>query len=321
MSGERNPYRERNHKMSPIAESPRTTESPHATTGFPARFFAAAFGFTWAFWVLAALADNGLITLPVPSDLLLQVGGFGPMVAALALTATANGRAGLRSLLGRALRWRVAPIWYAVVLVGPFLFQLTGMVIHAALGGQPPDLAALAGMVPSVLVQSVFVLLLVATAEEFGWRGYALPRLQARHNALLASVILGVVWAVWHLPLFFNPDTSYSNTPFWVWMVFLLPYAVVQTWVYNGTGGSLLMCMMLHAVVNSSGNLWMAIPAYGAADVLTTAVQVHVYLMQAAVLFIAAAAIVAVYGPRNLSRRPRQVAEPTTSGGKITSKA
>jgi hypothetical protein len=61
--------------MSPIAESPRTTESPHATTGFPARFFAAAFGFTWAFWILAALADNGLITLPVPSGLLLSVVG------------------------------------------------------------------------------------------------------------------------------------------------------------------------------------------------------------------------------------------------------
>jgi membrane protease YdiL (CAAX protease family) len=312
MSGERNPYRERNHKMSPIAESPRTTESPHATTGFPARFFAAAFGFTWTFWILAALADNGLITLPVPSGLLLSVGGFGPMVAAIVLTSIASGRSGVRSLLGRALRWRVAPIWYAVVLAGPFLLQLTGMGIHVALGGQPPDLAALAGMVPSVLLQSVFILFLVATAEEFGWRGYALPRLQARHNALISSLILGVVWALWHLPLFFNPDTSYSNTPFWVWMVFLLPYAIVLTWVYNGTGGSLLMCLVLHAVVNASGSLWMAIPAYGAADNLGVAVQVHVYLIQAAVMFIAAAAIVIARGPLNLSREPRQIAEPAT---------
>jgi len=271
-------------------------------------FFVAAFSFTWAFWIVASLADNGVIGLPVSSDLLLSVGGFGPMVAALALTASASGRAGLRSLLGRALSWRVAPIWYAVVLAGPFLFQLTGMGVHAALGGQPPDLGALVGMAPSVVLQSVFVLLLVATAEEFGWRGYALPRLQARLNALLASTILGVVWAVWHLPLFFDPNTSYSNTPFWVWMVFLLPYAVVQTWVYNGTGGSLLMCMMLHAVVNSSGNLWAAIPAYGGADAATIAVQVHVYLIQAAVLFVVAVAIVAACGPLDLSRRPRQTA-------------
>lgn len=298
--------------MTTIAESPRTTESPHATTGLPVRFFAAAFGFTWAFWILAALADNGLISLPISSDLLLSVGGFGPMVAAVALTASANGRAGLRSLLGRALRWRVAPVWYVVVLAGPFLLQLAGMGIHVALGGQPPDLAALAGMVPMVLLQSVFVLVLVATAEEFGWRGYALPRLQARHNALVSTLILGVVWALWHLPLFFNPNTSYSNTPFWVWMVFLLPYAIVLTWIYNGTGGSLLMCLVLHAVVNSSGNLWMAIPAYGAADNLGVAVQVHVYLIQAAVLFVAAAAIVAGCGPLNLSRRSRQVAEPAT---------
>src|SRR5215204_4987726 len=97
--------KQRPREMSPTAVGARTA------TSFPLKFFAAAFGFTWAFWVLAALADNGLITLPVPSDLLLQLGGFGPMVVALALTASANGRTGLRSLLGRALRWRVAPIW------------------------------------------------------------------------------------------------------------------------------------------------------------------------------------------------------------------
>src|SRR3712207_5837828 len=160
----------RGERLRPRAGSP-TAVASRTAPGFPSTFFVAAFSFTWAFWIVATLADNGVVAFPVSSDLLLAVGGFGPMVAALALTASISGRAGLRSLLGRAMRWRGAPIWYAVVLVGPFLFQMTGMGVQTAFGGQPPDLGALAGMVPSVLLQSVFVLLLVATAEEFGWRG------------------------------------------------------------------------------------------------------------------------------------------------------
>ena len=159
-------------------------------------------------------------------------------------------------MLVRVVCWRVSPVWYVVALLGPILLYLAAMALNVALGGQPPDLATLIGSLPIVLAISVYMLIFVALGEEVGWRGYALPALQARYGALLASVILGVIWALWHLPQFFNPDTIYSNLPFILQLVLQVPFAILITWVYNSTRGSVLMVMLLHAVFNAGGQLW-----------------------------------------------------------------
>jgi len=225
------------------------------------------------------------------------------MVAAVAITAQEGGRAELRSLLSRVVRWRVAPIWYGVALLGPLVLTLGAMALHVVFGGQPPDLLAMIGALPTVLALSVYMLIQVGIGEEIGWRGYALPKLQTGYSALVSSVILGMLWALWHLPLFFNPATSYSNTPFWVFLVFLLPFPIMYTWIFNSTGGSVLMVMILHAVTNASiGPLWRAIP-----EVTTAVSNSNVYLFQGAVLWAAAIVVVLVYGARNLSRKSRQV--------------
>jgi uncharacterized protein len=285
-----------------------TTATPSRTAtrrAFPLKFVLVAFAFTWIFWWLAVLEARGMISsLPVPA---LFLGAFGPMVAAVAITAQEGGRAGLRSLLSRVVRWRVAPIWYGVALLGPIALQLLAMGPHVILGGQPPDILAMVGMLPTVLVTSVYMLIQVGIGEEIGWRGYALPKLQSGYSALLASLILGVIWTLWHLPVFFNPATSYSRTPSWVFLVFLLPVSIVITWVFNSTEGSVLMVMILHAVLNASSPLWRAIPEYGAMESTTTAVITHIYLVQVAVLWVGAVIVVLVYGVSNLSRKPRQV--------------
>ncbi len=187
-----------------------TTVVPARTAGaFPLKYIAVAFSFTWTFWWLAVLDERGLISLPIPVVL---IGSFGPLVAAVAVTAQESGRAGLRTLLGRIVRWRVAPIWYGVALLGPVLIYLAAMALHVLLGGQPPDLSALIGALPLVMVLAVYFLIVAGLGEEVGWRGYALPKLQARCGALLSSVILGVMWASWHLPLFFNPRSGPTAT-------------------------------------------------------------------------------------------------------------
>jgi membrane protease YdiL (CAAX protease family) len=123
-------------------------------------------------------------------------------------------------------------------------------------------------------------------------------------------LILGVVWASWHLPVFFNPDTSYNNVPFFLFLAFIVPVTVLMTWLFNSTGGSVLMVMLFHAVLNTADELWKVLPEYSvepptAAE--AAAAGAHYYLMVAIVLWVAAIVLVLVYGPRNLSRRPRQV--------------
>jgi len=278
-----------------------------ATRAFPLKYFVIAFAFTWLFWGLQLLAVRDLIPA-LPG--LTVIGTLGPLVAAVIVTAQESGRAGLRSLLGRIVRWRVAPIWYAVAILGPLALALGAIALHVALGGQPPSLVAMIGALPILLIYVVYMLIFVALGEEVGWRGYALPALQARYSALISSVILGVMWGLWHLPLFFNPDTFYSNLPFIVWLAFIVPFAILITWVFNSTGGSVLMAMFFHAVMNASTEVWKTIPQYStkpASVAEAVAETVHINLMSAIVLWVAAAVVVLFYGSRNLSRQPRQI--------------
>ena len=278
-----------------------------ATSAFPLKFFVLAFALTWFLWGLQLLVVRGVIpTLPG-----LQVlGTFGPMVAAVVVVAQEDRRAGLRSLLGRVARWHVAPVWYGVALLGPPVLTLAAIALHVVLGGQPPTLLALVGALPTLLIVFVYMTIFVALGEEVGWRGYALPALQARYGALLASVILGALWALWHLPQFFNPDTFYSNLPFVLWLAYIVPFAILITWVFNSAGGSVLIAMFFHAAMNASGELWKVVPEYSVRPTSAAeaaAATVHINLMVAIVLWVAAVAVVLIYGARNLSRKPRQI--------------
>jgi membrane protease YdiL (CAAX protease family) len=234
------------------------------------------------------------------------------MVAAVILTAREGGRTEVRALLGRIVRWRVAAVWYGVAILGPLALMLAAIALHVALGGQTPGLGAVIGALPTVIFVSLYMLIFVALGEEVGWRGYALPALQARHGAFVASVILGVMWALWHVPHFFNPATLYSDLPFVLFLAYLIPFSILITWIFNSTGGSLLMAMLVHAVMNASLQLWKVLPEYsGGPDAMSAAeaaaATVHANLMVTLVLWVAAFAVVLVYGTRNLSSKPRQV--------------
>jgi membrane protease YdiL (CAAX protease family) len=201
------------------------------------------------------------------------------------------------------------------------LLYLASMALEVLLGGQPPSLGALFGTLPTVLVYAAYMVVFVAIGEEVGWRGYALPALQARHGALLSSVVLGTMWALWHLPLFFNPDLFYSNLPFVVQLALQIPMAILFTWVFNSTGGILFMAILLHAMVNASGQLWKVMPEYSVepASAAKAAATTHMNLMFAIVVGVAAVVVVLVYGPRNLSRYPREVLSvPEAGSGKPT---
>jgi membrane protease YdiL (CAAX protease family) len=196
-------------------------------------FFVLTYVLTWAIESpLVFLTDSvtdtqGLVLVILASNV--------PSVVAIVLTASVFGRGPLRKLLGRLLIWRINPLWYLVVILGPVV--LTGGVVglNALMGGPALSL----GM-PLLGVLSMLAFSLVpgsALGEEIGWRGYALPRLQSRMSALGASLIIGPIWALWHLPLWLTGTPGRTPTLYAAFVISTIALSVILTWVYNSTGG------------------------------------------------------------------------------------
>jgi len=174
-------------------------------------FFLLAFVISWICWVPAAAASWGVFPWQLPPVLTGLFGAFGPSLAAIILTITIDGAPGLSRLLWRLLWWRAGIQWYAFVLVFPAAISLATSALYISFGGAAPDFAdppvlhlyplppELSGVGPWTLLPFVFLQTLLFSSpmgEEIGWRGYALPRLQASRSALWASVILGLLWGL-----------------------------------------------------------------------------------------------------------------------------
>jgi membrane protease YdiL (CAAX protease family) len=248
------------------------------------------------FFVLAYVLTWPWIPLVSVSPLWGFPAVFGPAVAAIIVVAVADGRAGLRDLLGRMARWRVGARWYAVALGLPAVLALAALGLHVVLGSQPS--VEFGGL--SVLSFVVFVLIV---GEELGWRGYALPRLLIGRSGLSASLILGTLWGAWHLPTFFVPGAPQYGLPFSAFVLLTMAYSVLFTWVYLRTRGSVLVATLLHGAINLSQGLFL-----GGVD------PARVYWLLAAVYGVAALALVAASGP-SLSRRPRAPTEAPMGAG------
>lgn len=212
-------------------------------------FFGLTFGATWLVFFLAAAVPVAHDTPNPVRELLFLPGTVAPALVALLLTARRAGRSGVRLLLGGIARWRIGWQWYVFALLFMATVKLAGAVTHVALTGQWP-----------VFGDTPLIALLVATlfstwvqaGEEVGWRGYALPRLVPVLGLSGASVVLGGIWALWHLPLFVMPGIETSGQSFLLYAASVTALSVVFAWVYWGTGGSLLLVMLLHAAVNNS---------------------------------------------------------------------
>ena len=222
-------------------------------------FFVLANALSWIAWTPYVLSENGLGIwhFTFPSILgTSQITGMllgaylGPITSALIVTAITGGAAGLRTWGARLWRWRVRWHWYAIALVGvPAALVLTGAV---ASGGQivAPSLMAVALYIPLLFLQMITT----GLAEEPGWRDFALPRLQAKFGPMRSAFILGPLWALWHMPLFFTewggwPDADWTKPVFFT--VFCIGFNVVMAWVFNSTGQSLPVAMLAHVSVNN----------------------------------------------------------------------
>ena len=285
---------------SPLRRGSVFTRYP-VTTGFVLMF-----ALTWPLELGLAAQSHGMLPFQLPPILGLFV-GYGFVAAALIASGLIDGRAGIIALLRRLLIWRVGWFWYALALFGPAVTYLLGIAIHVLLGGTVPDFSQpfIVHLVPPsfgiALAGVVFLLYQVfANGEEFGWRGYALPKLQARHTALVASLIIGVVWAFWHVPKYLTAGDPH-DTPFWFFAINMIASAIIYTWMFNRTGGSLLLMLLLHAGVNTGIVLLPIMPAV----VGDTRPLIIAYVIQNM-----AAVLVVVFAGPSLGREPSR--QPTS---------
>lgn len=213
-----------------------------------AAYVAIAYGFSWGIWIPSQLLFPPTFrpARPGVTQLLAMVGTFGPAVAAVVV---ARGTGTWPELKARLLRWRVPLRWYAVAVGLPALVGAVGYGVYRLLGGVPFDAAR---SIPPELLAIVFVVTLVAGGgnEEPGWRGFALPRLQAEYGPLGGSLVLAVLWAGWHLPAFLDPASSQAGVPPIAWTVAVVALTAILTWLFNVAGESVPVAVLFHTAFN-----------------------------------------------------------------------
>jgi len=221
------------------------------------KFFFLTYVITWTCFIAAVVLSDHLPSgarLGPGLSALILLGTFAPSLVALGLTAQAEGGAGLRALLSRLFLWQVHARWYLFAVGYMAAIKLTVALVHRLATGEWPRF----GDEPWYLLIGATVLSTVIggqAGEEIGWRGYALPRLAARFGLARASILLGMVWACWHLPLFFlRPADTYGQS-FPVYLLQVTALSVAIAWLYWRTNGSLLLTMLMHAAINNTKDI------------------------------------------------------------------
>ena len=201
-------------------------------------FFLLAFGISWVAWVAGGVLFSGL---PGP---LVILGGFGPAFAAMAVSFL-GGAGDFRELIRRIAHWRVpASVYLYALVVPPGLYLVAAGALHLLADFRFPAAAPSLLAYPGVLL---YAAVLGGGQGEIGWRGFALPRLQAAMAPLDAGLLLGFLWALWYLPLFFLPGAPGAGTPLLPHVATIVGLSVIMTWLHNVSGGSALVAVLFHA--------------------------------------------------------------------------
>ena len=259
-------------------------------------------------FVVAEILGAGLvagIAAGVLPEVFFLVAAFSASLAGVILTAIASGKAGLREMFRRLLIWRAGVGWWAFAVFALGLMYLGGILLAAIFTGSALEipLAQPLYMFFPLLIMQFFTD--SGLGEELGWRGFLLPRMQARYNALVSSLIVGTLWGLWHLPLFmvegfppyYNMAQKWGVVPSLLGLTLFItiPWAILFTWLYNNTKGSLLLAFVFHAsqacfaILVDPNNL------------------INPYMGYMAIMSIIAIVVVLISGPKNLSRKHERI--------------
>jgi len=226
--------------------STKTHFSLHGTSSL---FIVLTYLFSWLAWIPGVLATRGLIS-EVPWLPLFATGTCGPLVAALWCTWQSGGwtdvKAWLKTGFTRRFSWRS----WAFIMLAPFLIPALVWTVYRLSGGNPYPLPVF--QYPWIILPTILLMVTIGGGqEEYGWRGYLLPRLESRWKPWQADLIMIIVHTLWHLPLFFIATAAQSTYPFWVFLVFGSGFTLLVNRVYRSTGGSLLAAIVFHGLVNA----------------------------------------------------------------------
>lgn len=262
-------------------------------------YFLLAYAISWAIEIPVALSTQGVISTQVPPALY-YFASFGPFLAAMIIVTATEGLPGLRRLFSGLAKWRVGKGYaFFAIFMPPILFVIAFLVSRLLQGSWPdPSLLGNIDYLPRLGVLGVLGiwLLTFGLGEEMGWRGFALPRLQAGRSAFSAALIVGVLHTFWHLPAFFFRDTYIAmgllGLP--MMLVSVVSASFIMTWLYNGTRGSLLMVVLFHGLFN-----FFSVSEAGGESAA---------IIMSAVIVFWAVRVVKVYGRENLAPVEKWVA-------------
>ena len=244
------------------------------------------------------LANAGAMPFEVPFVVYITL-GYGFVFASIIMTWITLGRDAVVTLLKRFLIWRVGWKWYLVAFLLIPAIDIMAIYLSAVLTQMPVNFRAADAY--EIFGQSANLILLIVpfflfdaltNGEEIGWRGYVLPRLQAKYSSLTSSLILGVIWSIWHLPKFVN---NWESSSFMWYVVDTMALSVLLTWLYNNTKGSLLLVTLFHASINTAG---VMLPM----DNTAIGINMSPSILAALLTTIAAGVVTVVAGSEHLSR-------------------
>jgi membrane protease YdiL (CAAX protease family) len=270
------------------------------------------------FFILAMALGAGIVSLVVSgilSSSLALASVLSASIAGIAMTAIEDGRAGLKLLLSRVLIWRVRAGYWIVAILFPIPVFLLGSLFNPIFGGDAIDLS---NLVPAFPILPAFVgfFVVAGLGQELGWAGYLLPRLQARSNALVASFVRAILAGIWHLPLLIYARLEHpalASFPYSGWiaqmgfpfalavlfLMFLVPWSILYTWIFNNTQGSLLLVALLHA-----SEIWVVYL------MMSTGIDpnnIDNYWGYGGIMVLVATLVAMIAGSQNLSRKYHRI--------------
>jgi membrane protease YdiL (CAAX protease family) len=212
-------------------------------------FIVISYAFAWLVWLPAFLSKFGILP-EIPWPPLFAIGTCGPLVAAIWCLHQEGGwiavKEWLRAGFNRRIKWR----WWLFIVLIPFIIPPLGLLLYHLSGGQ--FAALLIFQQPWMVIPTILLMVTIGGGqEEYGWRGYLLPRLDARWKSWQADMIMIVVHVFWHLPLFFIAYTMQFHYPFWLFLAFGIGFTPLINQVYRQTGGSILAAVLFHGLVNA----------------------------------------------------------------------